>query len=145
MAGKLPFSVKGLDHLVLRVKDIVASRHFYENVLGCTLERELSELGLYQLRAGAQLIDLVLIGTKLGGESATDISCRNQDHFCINVALHDERDEQDPGERILAYLESHGIEPKESGERYGAEGFGWSVYISDPDENIVEIKPVSPS
>ena len=51
--------IRGLDHVVLRTVDPQRSMRFYCEVLGCVEERSLAELGLYQLRAGAQLIDLV--------------------------------------------------------------------------------------
>ena len=55
-----------IDHLVLRVRDVRAMLRFYTEVLGCTLERVQEELGLYQVRAGACLIDLVTVDGKLG-------------------------------------------------------------------------------
>ena len=41
---------------------------------------------------------------------------------------------------IRSHLESHGVEASEVGERYGAEGMGPSMYIRDPDDNVVELK-----
>ena len=55
----MTFQVLGLDHVVLRVRDIEPALGFYRDVLGCALERSLPEMGLYQLRAGRSLIDLV--------------------------------------------------------------------------------------
>src|SRR6476619_3997081 len=62
----IPFDVRQIDHLVLRVRDIDAMRAFYRDVLGCREERRQDEIGLLQLRAGASLIDLVSIDGKLG-------------------------------------------------------------------------------
>ena len=59
-------SIRQLDHVVLRVSDLRAMKRFYCEVLGCTVEREREELGLYQLRAGAALIDLVPVDGPLG-------------------------------------------------------------------------------
>ena len=133
MATDRPFTIKGLDHVVLRVADIDQSRHFYENILGCTLERELPDLGLYQLRAGNNLIDLALIGSKLGGVDPVNQSSRNQDHFCIIIDRFSEPE-------LQAYLKDAGIKASESGDRYGAEGVGPSIYINDPDGNVIELK-----
>ena len=47
-----PFEIDGIDHLVLRVGNLAESRKFYEGLLGCVMERELPDLGLFQLRAG---------------------------------------------------------------------------------------------
>ena len=66
---KRPFRVVEIDHLVLRVAGLVVSLGYYCEALGCTLERELPDLGLYQLLAGHQLIDLVPIGSTLGGKT----------------------------------------------------------------------------
>lgn len=128
-----PFALVGLDHIVLRVADLDASLHFYQEILGCSKERQLPDLGLYQLRAGHQLIDLVTIGSKLGGDVPVSLDGRNQDHFCLTL---DEFDEVS----LREYLASHGLEASEAGERYGAEGYGLSVYINDPDGNTVELK-----
>ncbi|MEE9481273.1 MAG: VOC family protein, partial [Kiloniellales bacterium] len=62
----MTFQVLGLDHLVLRVKDLDRALAFYRDVLGCALERSLDEIGLYQLRAGRSLIDLVTLDGELG-------------------------------------------------------------------------------
>lgn len=139
----IPFEMKGLDHVVLRVTDLAAARQFYQDVLGCVPERELPDMGLYQLRAGQHLIDLVTVGSKIGGLLAPDPERKNQDHFCLSVTMHGET--ADAPSEIMAYLESAGIQTLETGQRYGAEGVGWSVYVSDPDGNIVEIKPAGTS
>ena len=51
--------IRQLDHVVLRVSDLRAMMHFYVDVLGCTVEKVQEKIGLWQLRAGAALIDLV--------------------------------------------------------------------------------------
>jgi catechol 2,3-dioxygenase-like lactoylglutathione lyase family enzyme len=130
-----PFSIRGLDHLVLRVRDLDRMVRFYRDVLGCQIEREQEELGLTQLRAGRSLIDLVTIEGKLGriGGAAPGKEARNLDHFCIAVEGYDEA-------RIRAYLTAQKVEIGEAGSRYGAEGEGPSLYVSDPEGNVVELK-----
>src|SRR6266498_2341411 len=92
-------------------------------------------LGLTQIRAGRSLIDLVTIDGKLGrmGGAAPGREGRNLDHFCITVEGYD-----DAG--IRAYLTAHNVQIGEAGSRYGAEGEGPSLYVSDPEGNIVELK-----
>lgn len=132
---KAPFGIKGLDHIVLRVGDLERMLRFYCEVLGCTMEREQAEIGLFQVRAGSSLIDLVPVDGKLGrmGGAAPGKEGRNLDHFCITLDGYDEA-------KIRAHLSAHGVEIGEAGSRYGAEGEGPSLYISDPEGNIVELK-----
>ena len=57
-----PINITHIDHVVIRVKDLQNMIMFYQNVLGCKLERGPGEGGLAQLRAGHSLIDLVIKG-----------------------------------------------------------------------------------
>ena len=127
--------IRDIDHIVLRVVDLDASLAFYMGLLGCTIERRRDELGLVQLRAGRSLIDLVPIGGKLGkvGGAAPGREGRNVDHFCLRVEAFD----LDALKRELA---AAGVPIGESGTRFGADGEGPSLYISDPDGNTVELK-----
>jgi glyoxylase I family protein len=130
-----PFQIKGLDHLVLRVRDLDRMVRFYCDVLGCRMERVQAEIGLTQIRAGGALIDLVTVDGKLGrmGGAAPGKEGRNLDHFCVTVEGYDES-------RIRTYLATHGVTIGEAGSRYGAEGEGPSLYVSDPEGNVVELK-----
>jgi catechol 2,3-dioxygenase-like lactoylglutathione lyase family enzyme len=131
----IPFTLKHLDHVVLRVRDVEASLGFYRDVLGCTVDKVQETLGLWQVRAGASLIDLVALDGPLGkmGGAGAGREGRNMDHFAIQVAPFDER-------AIRAHLEKHAVAVVGSGLRYGAEGTGPSIYILDPDGNTVELK-----
>lgn len=127
--------IRRIDHLVLRVRDVAASKRFYCDVLGCTVERESDALGLHQLRAGESLIDLVPVDGPLGklGGAAPGAEARNLDHLALAVASFDEA-------ALRAHLEAHGVAPGDVAERYGAAGSGPSMYIRDPDGNVVELK-----
>ena len=127
--------IRQLDHLVLRVVDLKAMMHFYIDILGCTLEKTQEALGLYQLRAGTALIDLVPVDGPLGlkGGPAPGPTARNLDHFCLSIDDYD-------ADTILAHLKSHGLEPGPVSSRYGAEGQGPSIYVADPEGNVVELK-----
>jgi catechol 2,3-dioxygenase-like lactoylglutathione lyase family enzyme len=131
----MTLEIGGLDHVVLRVRDLDAALHFYCDVLGCHEERRLDELGLVQLRAGSALIDLVDVGSPLGklGGAAPGAEARNVDHFALWVPAFEESALRD-------HLEAHGVEPGEVAPRYGARGMGPSMYIRDPDGNVVELK-----
>jgi len=130
-----PFALRAIDHVVLRVVDLDRMAGFYRNVLGCTDERTQAEIGLYQLRAGSSLIDLVTVDGKLGamGGAAPGIEGRNVDHFAITITPFDDA-------AIRAHLARHDVAVEQAGPRYGAEGEGPSIYISDPEGNIVELK-----
>jgi catechol 2,3-dioxygenase-like lactoylglutathione lyase family enzyme len=127
--------MRGLDHVVLRVADLERAKAFYRDVLGCSEDKWQPDLGLMQMRAGDALIDLVDLNGKLGqkGGAAPGAEARNLDHFCIQLAEFDEA-------ALRAYLASHGVEVHEAGRRYGAQGYGPSLYIRDPDGNSVELK-----
>ena len=135
MSQTKAIEIVGLDHVVVRVADLEASTRFYVDVLGGVMERELAELGLHQVRLGAHLVDLVPIDSPLGvaGGGAPDPQARNVDHFALALARFDEAS-------IRAHLESHGVEPGDVAQRYGARGQGPSMYIEDPDGNVVELK-----
>jgi catechol 2,3-dioxygenase-like lactoylglutathione lyase family enzyme len=122
----LALRVLGLDHVVLRVADIDRAIEFYETVLGLHVERRLESIGLVQLRAGAAMIDLV-------PRREDEDEGSNMDHFAVRIERMDVP-------ALCAHLRAHGIDPGEVRRRYGAEGYGSSIYITDPDGNTVELK-----
>ncbi|AJR09231.1 VOC family virulence protein [Photobacterium gaetbulicola] len=129
-------TLEGIDHVVLRTTKLPDMLHFYCQVLGAKLERELpKEMGLVQLRAGSALIDLVTVDSQLGqlGGKPPSQDGRNVDHFCLQIAPVSEQ-------ALLEYLSQHNISCEGFAERYGAEGFGRSIYIQDPEGNVVELK-----
>ena len=135
MPAQVPFTLAGLDHVVFRTADTARLLGFYQDVLGCLVERRQDELGLVQLRAGRSLIDLVDVAGPLGraGGAAPGAEGRNVDHICLGIRPFDEAG-------LRAHLERHGIAIVASGSRYGAEGEGQAIYIRDPDGNAIELK-----
>ena len=127
-------TIQAIDHVVFRVVDLETVAAFYIDVLGARWEKKQEAVGLYQLRVGTALIDLVPIDGKLGsqGGAAPGREGRNVDHVCFRVLPWD-------GEAILAELAGHGIEA-EIVSRYGAEGEGPSIYLADPEGNNLELK-----
>lgn len=130
-----PIKIREIDHVVLRVRDLEQSLKFYVEVLGCEEERRIEDLGLVQLRAGSSLIDLVPIDLPLGraGGAPPGAEGRNVDHVALRLVELDAR-------AVHAHLESHGVAVSEVATRYGAEGFGPSLYLRDPDDNVVELR-----
>ncbi len=128
-----PFTPCQIDHLVVRVRDVARSLVFYCDILGLERDRLRLEIGLYHLRAGDTLVDLLDIDTPRGGEAGALEGGANMDHFCLLIEPFD-------GAAITDYLAGHGIEVDEEVTRYGAFGDGPSIYLTDPDGNGVELK-----
>jgi catechol 2,3-dioxygenase-like lactoylglutathione lyase family enzyme len=129
------FRIRQIDHVVLRVIDLERMLRFYLDVLGCTPEKDQVEIGLYQVRAGSSLIDLVPVDGKLGqaGGRAPGTEGRNLDHLCLRIEPFD-------ADEVLAHLAKHRVVAGKVESRYGAEGEGPSIYVTDPEGNIVELK-----
>nr|WP_047168694.1 VOC family protein [Sphingomonas sp. Y57] len=127
-------TIRDIDHVVLRIRDLDRVAAFYIDVLGARWEKRQEAIGLYQLRVGNSLIDLVPVDGELGraGGAAPGREGRNVDHVCFRVLPWD-------GEAALAHLAAHGI-PGEIVSRYGADGDGPSIYLSDPEGNLLELK-----
>ena len=132
MSSESPIRVREIDHVVLRTRDLKRLQAFYCDVLGCTLERELPDFGLTQLRAGRSLIDLIDVTLPRHAPLEAGPG-RNMDHFCLRVEPFD-------ADAIIAYLRERGVSPGDVTSRYGAEGQGPSIYLDDPDGNLVELK-----
>ena len=132
--------ITGIDHIVLRTSKLHEMLQFYCDVLGCPIERQLPpKTGLTQLRAGNALIDIVTIDSELGrvGGGPPPSEENTLDPFCLQLEPVSEQ-------QLANYLKESDIEVSEFTERYGAEGFGRSVYIQDPEGNTVELKPSQP-
>lgn len=127
--------LREIDHVVLRVSDADRMLEFYTEVLGCTLERRQDRIGLIQLRAGRSLVDLVPVDGPLGraGGAAPGREGRNVDHVCFRVDPFDEQ-------AIRRHLAMSGVVAGETAARYGAEGEGPSLYVTDPEGNTIELK-----
>jgi glyoxylase I family protein len=117
-------TLRGIDHVVLRVRDMDAMRRFYCDVLGATHVIWRPEFAMSHLRVGSCMIDLVKRDPEGG---------RNMDHLCLRVEPFDR-------DAIVAHLEKHGVAVGDIRWRFGAEGNGTSIYLSDPEGNTVELK-----
>jgi catechol 2,3-dioxygenase-like lactoylglutathione lyase family enzyme len=130
-----PIAIREIDHVVLRVIDLERVQRFYREVLGCAEVRRQDEIGLVQLRAGSAMLDLVPVDGKLGRlkGAAPGREGRNVDHVCFRVEPFDEA-------AIRAHLAAHGVEAGPAEPRFGAEGEGPSIYLHDPEGNMLELK-----
>jgi catechol 2,3-dioxygenase-like lactoylglutathione lyase family enzyme len=119
--------IRSLDHLVLTVTDIEATVAFYEH-LG--MRREVFAGERVALRFGAQKINLHRAGAEFEpharrpGPGTADL--------CFLV--------EEPVDAVAADLERAGV-PVELGpvDRTGATGPLRSLYVRDPDGNLVEL------
>jgi glyoxylase I family protein len=128
LAVDLPLKIREIDHVVLRCRDQPRMIDFYTRVLGLVEERRLDQIGLVQLRAGASLIDLV------PASDPRSEAGLNVDHFCLGAAITDL-------DATIRYLRENGVEVLgEPATRYGARGMGLSIYLRDPEGNVVELK-----
>jgi len=130
MSTARPLEFDGIDHAVLRVTDIKRSLDFYVGVLGLSLERIIEDIGIYQLRCGRNLIDLCVLPT---GATLGPGMQRGIDHLCLMI--------RGDMNEVVEYLAKHKVETASPvRERYGATGFGSSLYILDPDQYMIELK-----
>lgn len=121
-------NITQLDHLVLTVKNIKATCNFYSNILGM----ELIEFGDNRkaLKFGNQKFNLHEVGKEF--EPKADKPTSGAIDFCL---ISDT-----PLEEIISHLRKYNISIEEGPiERTGATGAIISLYIRDPDKNLIEI------
>ena len=120
--------IERLDHLVLRARDPEATLAFYERVLG--MRRVFFGPGRSALRFGRQKINVHPYPTDV--EIVAGEPCPGSADLCFLA--------ETPLKAVVAHLEACGV-AIEMGpiERDGAEGPILSVYIRDPDGNLIEI------
>jgi catechol 2,3-dioxygenase-like lactoylglutathione lyase family enzyme len=120
--------ITSLDHLVLTVRDLDATVRFYVEGLGMEL-REFEE-GRKALHFGAQKINLHLSGREFEPKAATPVPGSADLCFLTDSPLSD----------VVRQLEADGHRVIEGPvERAGAQGPLLSIYLRDPDGNLVEI------
>ncbi len=127
----MPVEITGVDQVVLRTKQIDAVLAFYRDKLGCPVERTIEPIGLYQLRAGRSLVDLLDTNVFTIAEAGPGESLF--DHFCLSVTAPS-------ADALCAALDAAGVPHGDPAQRYGATGDGTSVYATDPDGRTVELK-----
>ncbi|HEX4903871.1 MAG TPA: VOC family protein [Acidimicrobiales bacterium] len=119
-------NVVGFDHLVLVVADVERTMAWYTDVLGLPPER------LQEWRDGKVFFPSL----RISPTSLIDVvpgergDARNVDHFCLVV-----RDD-------VAELAASGRFDVVDGPdtRWGAQGDATSLYVRDPDGNVVELR-----
>ncbi len=139
-ASKPPFSLVGIDHVVLLVNDLDRAMRFYQQVLGCQPGYSYPRIGMEQVWCGNALI-VLWDTTHPGATSAVPPveGGRNMDHVCIARGPFDH-------DAFRAHLRAHGVEIVQEAFHGGARGQGNSFYVLDPFGNKLELKgpPVYP-
>ena len=117
-----------IDHFVLTVHNIEATCEFYSRVLGMQVVTFAG--GRKALQFGQQKINLHEVGKEFEPKAHHPTS--GSGDFCLIT--------QTPLEQVIAHIGSCGIEIVEGPtQKTGAMGPLLSVYIRDPDGNLVEI------
>ena len=123
-----PVKIAEIDHVVFTCRDQKNMLDFYTRVIGLVEERRIDQIGLIQLRAGRSMIDLVPAQADSAHKS------KNVDHVCLGIETPDLSS-------IAQYLRENSVEViGEPATRYGARGAGLSIYIHDPEGNVIELK-----
>lgn len=124
-----------MDHIVLRVKDVEASMKFYVDVLGLQPERvdqwKAGEVRFPSARLNADtIIDFFASDQETIGREGV----KNQDHYCMVI-------EKTDMEELKTKFEAMGVDIQAGpGKRWVSHGDGISLYIYDPDNNVVELR-----
>ena len=120
--------INRFDHLVLTVADLDVTVRFYTEVLG--MEVQTFEEGRKALHFGSSKINLHQAGREFEPKAARPTP--GSADLCLIV--------DDPLNAVIAQLTDHGV-PVVRGpvERTGAQGTIRSVYIRDPDDNLIEL------
>ena len=124
-----------MDHIVLRNKDVEVSLKFYTEVLGMKAER-VKEWKAGEVRFPSARINADTIIDFFGSdqEPIAKDGIKNQDHFCMVIEPTDM-------EELKTKFEAMGVEIQAGpGKRWGSHGDGISLYIYDPDDNVVELR-----
>eukprot|EP00877_Chromochloris_zofingiensis_P002852 jgi/Chrzof1/12568/UNPLg00521.t1 len=135
----MPVTAVNVDHIVLRVKDPLASVDWYRQHLGLqplrTQEYKDGKVPFPSVRITPTfLIDFMKRETLEQHEPVQ----RNQDHFCLVVDATDM-------EEVRRTLEAEGVPAEKQFDgfivtRFGAQGTAMSIYVRDPDDNVVELR-----
>ena len=124
----MAISIDRLDHLVLTVKDLEATFRFYEDVLG--MQRRSFGENRWALHFGRQKLNLH------EADRPIDPNVRHAKPGSADLCFITET----PMDDVVASLDAAGVAIITGpGERSGATGKLMSVYVYDPDENLIEI------
>jgi len=124
--------IKKIDHLVLTVKDIEKSCFFYSEILG--METVNFGQGRKAVAFGDQKINFHQVGKEF--EPKAKLPTPGSGDLCFIT--------ESPLSEVISHLQSCGVEIIEGPvKRSGANGSITSIYIRDPDQNLIEVATYS--
>jgi len=120
--------IDAIDHIVLTVRDITATCQFYELVLGMAVIT--SEEGRKALTFGSQKFNLHKLGREF--EPKAEFPTAGSIDICLVTST--------PITEVIEHLHTNGVDIIDGPvQRSGAVGSIVSVYLRDPDSNLIEI------
>lgn len=124
-----------MDHIVLRVKDVETSLKFYTETLGLKPERiEEWRAGKIRFPSARINADTIIDLFASDQEPIDKDGVKNQDHYCMVI-------EKTDMEELKSKFEAMGVGIQAGpGQRWGSHGDGTSLYVFDPDDNVVELR-----
>jgi catechol 2,3-dioxygenase-like lactoylglutathione lyase family enzyme len=128
--------VAGLDHFVLRVRDLDRSLAFYRDLLGLHIDflddYRAGRRPFVSVCIGEQLLDLLPDTTY---DPNVGLSAGGFMHLCVRVG-------RPAMAELIPLLKTRGVEliDEQPVPRMGATGMGLSIYVRDPDGYVVELK-----
>ena len=124
----MKYQIKSLDHLVLTVKDIAKTVEFYTTILG--MQKEIFNQNRVALKFGSQKINLHQLGTEFEPKAYNVKEGSADLCFITQTSVTD----------FKTHIESLGVKVIEGPiKRTGAVGEINSIYVRDPDGNLIEI------
>ena len=124
-----------MDHIVLRVKDVETSLKFYTETLGLKPERiEEWRAGKIRFPSARINADTIIDLFASDQEPIDKDGVKNQDHYCMVI-------EKTDMEELKSKFEAMGVGIQAGpGQRWGSHGDGTSLYVYDPDDNVVALR-----
>jgi catechol 2,3-dioxygenase-like lactoylglutathione lyase family enzyme len=119
--------VLGLDHIVVNCSDVERALDWYTGELG------LKPVNVEKWRKG----DVFFPSVRVNDTTLIDLfpvarTGENMNHMCLVIAAED-----------LDALAAKFPNSRRADENFGAQGYGSSLYVNDPDGNTVELKTYS--
>jgi glyoxylase I family protein len=133
-----PFSLKGIEHVLLLVNAMDSALAFYQDVLGARVESRIPRYAMAELRAGASHIDLVDTSAPEGAWARPPVEGgRNVDHVAVRL-------DSCEAAAVRRHLAACGAQIVEERINEEPDGDNLSFYVRDPSGNLIELMGAHP-